>query len=172
MVTVREKTVVQTRLSGDGLGHARTDVQARNLSSTIDEPVERGGTNLGFSPTETALAALIGCTNVIGHKCANKLGIDIGHLKISLTCDFDRRGVTLSEEIDRPFGKILLKVESDGPATQQQLDAVVREVSRFCPVSKLFRGAGTVIEEEWVAAHARGRLEPFGDSPGVDIFQS
>jgi putative redox protein len=153
MATVREKTIVQTRLNGDGIGHARTDVSARDLLSTIDEPVERGGTNKGFSPTETALAALIGCTNVIGHKCADKLGVAIGHLKISLVCDFDRRGVTLQEEIDRPFGRIQLKIEADGPATQQQLDTVAREVARFCPVSKLFRAAGTNIEEEWVAAH-------------------
>ena len=103
MATVREKTIVQTRLNGDGIGHARTDVHSRDLLSTIDEPIERGGTNNGFSPTETALAALIGCTNVIGHKCADKLGVAIGHLKISLVCDFDRRGVTLQEEIGPDF---------------------------------------------------------------------
>ncbi|MGB2325174.1 MAG: LysR family transcriptional regulator, partial [Pseudomonadales bacterium] len=49
--------------------------QAANgdVDFAIDEPIERGGTNLGPTPTDAALAALIGCTNVIGHKCANRL---------------------------------------------------------------------------------------------------
>jgi uncharacterized OsmC-like protein len=61
----------------------------RDVQLTIDEPQARGGTNLGPTPTETALAALVGCTNVIGHKCADSLGVDIGHLDISVSCDFD-----------------------------------------------------------------------------------
>lgn len=49
----------------------------------IDEPSERGESDSGPTPTKTVLAALIGCTNVIGPKCAQRLGIDIGHLNIS-----------------------------------------------------------------------------------------
>ncbi len=117
---------------------------------TIDEPRERGGTNLGPSPTETAMAALIGCTNVIGHKVADRLGIDIGHMKISSACEFDRRGVMLQEEVDLPFRRIHLRIEVDGDVTQSDLQRVSEGLGRHCAVSKLFRMAGTEIEEEWV----------------------
>lgn len=154
MAAIRDKTTVTTRLTGECPSHSRSDIRVRDLVGTIDEPVERGGTNKGFSPTETAFAALIGCTNVIAHKCAHKLGIDIGHARISLACDFDRRGVMLQEEIEVPFTRIELRVETDGPATQEELDRVASEVARFCPVSKMFRAAGTRIDEKWIARGA------------------
>jgi uncharacterized OsmC-like protein len=97
------------------------------------------------------LAALIGCTNVIGHKCAASLGIDIGHLDISAECDFDRRGVTLEQEIDVPFTKIALKIETGNYVSQSDLERLAAEVTKYCPLSKLFRQAGTVISEEWTS---------------------
>ena len=163
MVVVRQKTVIQAGMSADCPSHSRANVRSRDVVSVIDEPLERGGTNQGLSPTETAVAALIGCTNVIAHKCAEKLGVDIGHTKISVVYNFDRRGVLLMEEVDQPFTKIAIKIETDGSATQQQLDAVAIEVARYCPIAKLFRAAGTEIEEEWVAAakeHGRRSYGP------------
>ncbi len=150
-MNIREKTKVTTRLEGHSISHAHTVVKSRDVSVDIDEPVERGGTNTGLSPTETAFAALVGCTNVIANKVAHKLGVDIGRTKISLSCDFDRRGVLLQEEVDVPFEKIVLRIETDGPATQADLDRVAAEVAKFCPVSKLFKQSGTVVEEHWIA---------------------
>lgn len=149
MVQIRPKMVVSTKVTGDCPSHSLTHISARDVGITVDEPVERGGTNTGPSPTETAIAALVACTNVIGHKCANKLDVDIGHLRISADCQFDRRGVTLAEEIDVPFKRITLTVEADGGASDEELAQVAQEVMRFCPVSKLFRHAGTQIEEIW-----------------------
>lgn len=149
MGIVREKTAVTLRSAAQGVSHSRSDVRVRDLSFTIDEPQARGGTNLGPTPTDTALAALAGCTNVIGNKCAQALGIDIGHLSIDIACEFDRRGVTLVEEIDVPFVKIVQTVTSDGPANEQELQKVADETARFCPLSKLFEGAGTVLETNW-----------------------
>ena len=149
MVNIKMKTTVKLRGAAECPSHSLSEVAFRDLKFDIDEPVERDGTNKGPTPTETALAALIGCTNVIGHKCAGKLGVDIGHLTISAVCDFDRRGVTLTEEIDVPFEKIVVKVEADGTASQADLERVAEEVAKYCPLSKLFKGAGTQIEEVW-----------------------
>ena len=149
MAAIRMKTTVKLRAEADCPSHSRADVAIRDLVFAIDEPVERGGTNAGPTPTDAAIASLVGCTNVIGHKCARALGIDIGHLRISATCDFDRRGVTLSEEIDRPFQHIVLDVASDGPASDEELARLAEEVRKFCPMSKLFRAAGTEITETW-----------------------
>ena len=151
MVNIRPKTTVKLKAEADCPSHSLSEISIRDLTFAIDEPVERGGTNTGPTPTDTALAALIGCTNVIGHKCADNLGINIGHLNISAVCDFDRRGVTLQEEIDVPFTKVILKIETGEAVSQDDLDRLAAEVSKFCPLSKLFRQAGTVIDEEWTS---------------------
>ncbi len=149
MPTPKMKTVVQLHAEATCPSHSRADIAIRDLTFSIDEPLERGGGNSGPTPTDTALAALIGCTNVIGHKCAAKLGIDIGHVKIDATCAFDRRGVTLSEEIDVPFQRIDLDIEVDGDASDGDLKTLAAEVQKYCPLSKLFRAAGTEIVEHW-----------------------
>lgn len=149
MVNVKPKTTVKLRASSHSPSHSLSRVKVRDVEFAIDEPLERGGTNLGPTPTDTAIAALVGCTNVIGHKCAERLGVDIGHLDISVVCDFDRRGVTLEEEVEIPFTRIVLTVDAGGSASNAELQAVAAEVAKFCPVSKLFRQAGTAIEEVW-----------------------
>lgn len=149
MAEVKVKTTVKLRASADCPSHSRADVSVRDLMSSIDEPTERGGTNSGPTPTDTALGALIGCTNVIGHKCAKSLGVDIGHLKIEAVCDFDRRGVTLAEEIEVPFERIVLTVTADGSASQADLDRVASETDKYCPLSKLFINAGTKLDVIW-----------------------
>ena len=149
MAAIKMKTTVKLRAEAECPSHSRADIAIRDLVFVIDEPVERDGTNAGPTPTEAALSALVGCTNVIGHKCAKALEIDIGHLQITAVCDFDRRGVTLSEEIERPFERIVLNVVADGATTDEELARVATEVQKFCPLSKLFRGAGTEIIETW-----------------------
>ncbi len=148
-MAVRDKNTVVLKAAADCPSHSLANISVRDLSMVIDEPVERGGTNLGPTPTDTVLAALIGCTNVIGHKCASKLGIDIGHLNIEVACDFDRRGVMLAEDIDVPFTKVTLNIKSDGNASESELQTVAAEVAKFCPLSKLFRQAGTEVVEHW-----------------------
>jgi len=151
-MAIKPKTTVALKASATCPSHSKADISVRDLTFSIDEPTERGGTNSGPTPTDAAIAALVGCTNVIGNKCASKLGIDIGHLTVEAVCDFDRRGVMLSEEVDVPFVTIKLDIIADGPATEEQLALVAAEVSKFCPLSKLFRQAGTQIIENWRSA--------------------
>ena len=109
-MAVKMKTVVTYRAKAECPTHARTEIPVRDLNVVIDEPTERGGTNLGPTPTETAMTALIACTNVIGHKNAKRLGIDLGEISIDADCKFDRRGVLMEEEIDIPFPLSLIHI--------------------------------------------------------------
>lgn len=152
MAMVRMKTSVKLRAKGQGKSHSRSDIAIRDLSFIIDEPVERGGSNFGPTPTDTALAALAGCTNVIGHKCADRLGLDIGTMAVDIVCDFDRRGVTLEEEIDVPFVALRQVVTCDGASSEADLQRVGAEVAKYCPISKLFEQAGTELETIWQKA--------------------
>ncbi|MEV8468989.1 OsmC family protein [Fluviibacterium sp. DFM31] len=122
----------------------------RDLQVVIDEPIERGGTNLGPSPTEAAMASLIACTNVVGHKNARRLGIDLGEVTIDAAAKFDRRGVLMEEEIDLPFPAIALTVNCTTSASQQDLDRVGAETAKYCAIAKLFAAAGTDLTVNWV----------------------
>lgn len=151
-MAIRQKTTVTLKYSGEGKSHSRADIQVRDLVAIVDEPVERGGTNEGPSPTEMAYAALIGCTNVIGQKCADKLGIDVGHLSFAMEVDFDRRGVLLMEEVDVPFKAVRISVTADGPATEDELAQVARETEKYCAISKLYQNSGTDLTVTWAKA--------------------
>jgi uncharacterized OsmC-like protein len=151
-MAIKMKTVVTYRATAACPTHSRTEVPVRDLNVVVDEPVERGGTNMGPSPTETAMVALIACTNVIGHKNAKRLGVDLGEVTIDTDCKFDRRGVLMEEEIDVPFPEITLTVKCAGPASQAQLDEVGRETSKYCAIAKLFKAAGTDLKVNWVKA--------------------
>ncbi|MBT8410066.1 MAG: hypothetical protein KJN93_10620 [Alphaproteobacteria bacterium] len=105
-MAINTNTTVTLKAEADCPHHSLGSIAIRDLSFAIDEPIARGGGNTGPTPTDTALATLIGCTNVIGHKCARAPGIDIATRAIVAFCAFDRRGVTLSEEIGVPFQSI------------------------------------------------------------------
>lgn len=152
MGVVREKMVIKMRMEGNAVSHARTDVSVRGQTTVIDEPVERGGTNLGMSPTETLISALIGCTNVISHKIAHKNGIVLRSMQIRAEVDFDRRGVTLTEDVAVPFPAITLTIDVATAADAAQMDRLREELAMYCPLAKVIRASGTVLTEVWNVA--------------------
>ena len=152
MVTIKQKTLVTQKLHGDVDSHSKTVVKTRDVQTIVDEPIERGGTNLGPSPTETVTAALIACTNVIGHKCAHKHGVTFKAMSIDAETTMDRRGTQLMEEIEIPFPKILLTINVTTDAAEDAIEKVKADLNRFCPVAKVLRNAGTEIEEVWVVS--------------------
>jgi uncharacterized OsmC-like protein len=137
-MAVKMKTVVTYRAKAKCPTHSRTEIPVRDLGVVIDEPVERGGTNLGPTPTEAAMTALIACTNVIGHKAAYKLGVDLGAISVVANCKFERRGVLLEEEIDVPFPEITLTVNCETLASQDDLIRFGVETAKYCAIAKLF----------------------------------
>ncbi len=149
MVSIKPKTVVTMNLQGTCRSHSRTDVAVRDRQITIDEPEVRGGTNQGPAPTETMLAALIGCTNVITHKIAAKNGVRIDALSVNVEAAFDRRGVTLMEEVAVPFPEITMRIEITTDADDSAIETLKTDLARFCPVSKVIRQSGSKLNEIW-----------------------
>ena len=110
MATIKPKTVVQYSLTENSISHARTDVETRDVDVTIDEPAELRGTNMGISPTESSIASLISCTNVIGQRVGEAHGVHFQDFHIEALANFDRRGVMMQDEIDIPFPRIVLTI--------------------------------------------------------------
>jgi uncharacterized OsmC-like protein len=149
METSADDNITVMKLSGTGRSDARTDVRVRGLDFTIDEPAERGGADLGPTPPEALLAALIACTNRIARKIAAAEGIAIQNLTVDLEAAFDRRGVNLKHEVDIPFTAIALAIEVTTDADAAALEKLKTDLRKFCPISKIIRRAGTEITEHW-----------------------
>ncbi len=149
MVVVREKTTVTQRIQGRCPTHSRTEISVRDVKTIVDEPKEREGTNMGPTPTETMVAALIACTNVISHKCAKKHGVEFKAMSIDAESTLDRRGTQLIEEIEVPFPKISLVINVATNASEADMEKVKADLHRFCPIAKVVRNSGTEIEEIW-----------------------
>lgn len=149
MVNIRPKTSVLMNIAGVGETHSRSKITVRDVTSTIDEPLERHGTNEGLTPTETMMASLIGCTNVISNKIAKKMGIEIERMDIKLTAEFDRRGTMLEEEVEQPFSNIVMDIEVTTDADTDQIEALRVDLEKYCPIAKVLRGSGIKITENW-----------------------
>jgi len=141
--------VVHMKLDGSSKSHSRTDIITRDVESVIDEPIARGGTNLGLSPTETLVSSLIGCTNVITHRIMEKMGFTINSMDIRSKTMFNRDGVGLIQEVDVPFPEITLDINISTNASQNDLEEVKKQLAMYCPIAKVIRNAGTKINENW-----------------------
>lgn len=146
---IKPKTVVQMQMTATGETHARSRVRVRDVETVVDEPKERDGTNLGPSPTETLMASLIGCTNVIAKRIAHARGVATGTMEIALSARLDRRGTMLMEEIAQPFSDIVMDITLETDATPAQMNEIAADLARFCPIAKVLRGAGVTITETW-----------------------
>ena len=148
-MAITQKTVVPMTVQAACPTHARTNAHTGKHELVIDEPAARGGTDQGPTPIETMIAALLGCTNVILNRVAEKNHVEVKTLSLAAEASFDRRGVMLEEEVAVPFPEIRLTINLTTPATELQVERVKADLRKFCPVSKVIRQSGTKLEEVW-----------------------
>ena len=143
------ENVISMKVEGSSKSHARTDILTRDVESVIDEPTIRGGTNLGLTPTETLMASLIGCTNVITHRIADQLGVKIKKLDVNVNSKFNKDGVSLLKEIEVPFPILEMNIKIASNAAENQLETIKKQLKMFCPISKVISNSGTKIIDDW-----------------------
>ena len=153
IVKIRPKTIWSMNLDGACDTPTKTTVTGRDLTLTMDEPKDRGGTNLGLMPLETMMAGLIGCTNVVSHKIAKANAIDIQNMSVRAEVTVNSSGTRLVEEIDVPFPKVRLFIEFKTTSDAAAVAVLKRDLRRYCAVSKVLQQAGSKVEEIWTIHH-------------------
>jgi putative redox protein len=110
------------------------------LKMVIDEPVVFGGTGSAPNPAEAALAAL-GASMEVTLRCwAEYLKIPVTSISVALSGALDSRGFFDTDpSIRSGFGPITAKITVESPAPQADLDRLLGQVQRCCPVLDLFR---------------------------------
>ena len=73
----------------------------------------------------------------------------IDAMDIDVEAQFDRRGVTLQEDVQVPFPTMVLNINIKSPDDAADFDKVKVDLQKFCPIAKVIRESGTVITENW-----------------------
>lgn len=144
------KATADLEMTGECVSHSRTDCQARDVVQSTDEPAARGGTNLGLTPTETLWASLLGCTNVIGHRVAERHGMSFKNMELKVEYVFDRRGAALVEEVEVPFPDATLYISVTSDADPELIKKVQTDLDRACPIFNVIKKSGCNLKSEWI----------------------
>ena len=70
-------------------------------------------------------------------------------MDIDVDAQFDRRGVTLQDEVQVPFPSMTLNINIKSPNDPSEFDKVKADLQKFCPIAKVIRESGTEIAENW-----------------------
>ena len=78
---------------------------------------------------------------------AAKNGVTFQDFSVEIKSSFDRRGVTLQDEIDVPFENIDVIIDVTTDADDASMDMVKSDLPKYCPVSKVLRQAGSNVTD-------------------------
>ena len=78
-----------------------------------------------------------------------KMGFKIHSLDIKSKTLFNKDGASLVQEVDIPFPEVTLDIAISTDASETDLDEVKKQLAMYCPIAKVIRNSGTVINENW-----------------------
>ena len=109
MGVVKEKPIWKFNVVGRQETSTKSSATARGKTFTIDEPLQRGGTDEGPMPVEFVFMGLAGCTHVISNKLAKANGVKFTAMDIDIAVTMDSHGTRLINPIDVPFPEVILR---------------------------------------------------------------
>ena len=129
-----------SRVRGVGEGAVATRIKVGKHEFVIDEPAGFAGDDLGPSPVEYALGALIGCQVVVFRLYSRALGIPFDDISITAEGDLDAaRLLGKDPSVRAGFSAVRLAVKLSGPETQERYEELLAAVEQNSPVQDLFQ---------------------------------
>jgi putative redox protein len=105
----------------------RTEIKSASGNIVIaDEPIEVGGKNLGFSPTELLASSLAACTLITLRMYINHKKWDVSEINIKV--DFERN-------TNEPITLLTRKIEIIGTVDESQRKRLTT-IANGCPIHK------------------------------------
>lgn len=150
MATVKEKPIWKFKVTGQHETATKSSTTARSKTYIVDEPIQRGGTDLGPMPVEYVFMGLVGCTHVISNKLAIANGITFTDMEIDIDVTMDSHGTRLIKPVDVPFPEVTLNITATYEGPKAGALSVVEKLRHHCAVSKMLQESGTRVVENWV----------------------
>lgn len=107
-----------------GRNQYATLVNTRGHEFRLDEPTDRGGTDVGATPVEHALAALAGCKTITLRMYADRKGMNLESVRV---------------KVERDEETIRCTLELEGDLTDDEKERL-RQIGDRCPVHKMMSG--------------------------------
>lgn len=146
-----KRTVVKPMLTARNDAKLRTEIKVRHLNMLVDEPREKGGSDLAPTPLETALGALVGCEAVVLRMVASAIDFDYDGVDFVCEGEADLRGARGVKGIRPYFETVRLKINVITDESESRLNLLSRNVEHRCPIMNLFKDAGVQMEVDWIA---------------------
>jgi len=111
-------------------------IRARNLTFPADEPLDKGGTNLGPNPYELLLAGLGACTSMTLKMYAGRKEWPLDAVRVTLR--HDRVHAKDCEDCEKDTGMIDVidkKLELEGSLSEEQRQRLL-DIAAKCPVHR------------------------------------
>ena len=125
--------------TSEQVGGLCSRAKIRRFDLTIDEPPGLGGDDQGPSPVELMLAALGACQEITYRLYADRMGIPLDGVSVSVRGHINLRGFLDVDEAIRPgFDAIEASVKLDSPASDDELLRLIEKVGQHCPVLDVF----------------------------------
>lgn len=132
-----DQSLQTMRIGAEAETDTKTVVRTRGHELVIDEPEPGGGTDDGPTPIETLIGAQAGCLNVVGHKVAADMGVDVQVREIDVEGAFDPAKVNgRSDDPRAGLQEVRVNIQVD---TDEDTDVVrewARRVEERCPVTE------------------------------------
>ena len=109
--------------------------KARSFELQADEPQPLGGTDTAIDPMELLLASLGTCLTIGWITRANKRGIEVRDLKVTVRAPYDLRGyLGLSKNVRPGFSGLEYEVDIDTDADPAVLEEIRAETEKGSPM--------------------------------------
>lgn len=108
--------------------------QIRGFTTTMDEPLELGGTDSGPNPVEMLLAALGSCQEIVYRAYAAVMGLKIDRIEVHAKGYLDLRGLLNLADVPSGFSQVSFttRILSDEP--EEKIRQLAEMVEKHCPV--------------------------------------
>lgn len=109
-------------------------VTARNHTITIDEPIEKGGTDTGMNPVEMLLGSIAACLTLTISIYAEAMGVQVDDIQVEAEGDLNSAGMKGSARVRPGFYKIRPHISVKTDAAPEIFQQVIDLAVLRCPV--------------------------------------
>lgn len=110
-----------------GTDKYKTSVIAGKNSIVVDEPLDKGGLDLGFQPQELLAASLASCTAITLKMYADHKEWTVNSLQVD---------VMIEQSEDKSTTKFVRKISFEGKLDEKQHTRIVA-IANACPIHKI-----------------------------------